>query len=78
MGDASITMAVMAKRKGDRHATKQFQIRLHASLRQQLKKLSKRNLSTMTAEITTAIRKHLTSEGLWPPGKAAAGDPEQE
>lgn len=59
-------MSVMAKRKGDRHSTKPFQIRLHASLRGQLKKLAKRNLSTMTAEITAAIRKHLAGEGLWP------------
>lgn len=62
-------MSVMTdkKRKNDRHKTKPLQLRLHVILRQQLKKLADRNLTTMTTEATAAIRHHLEQNGLWPP-----------
>jgi hypothetical protein len=61
-------MAVMArpKRPGDRHKTQAFQLRLHTLLRKQLEKLADRNLTTITAEVIAAIRKHLEDNGLWP------------
>jgi hypothetical protein len=63
-------MVVMAKkRSADRHSGDKIpvQVRLHPVLHQQLDKLCERNMSTMTAEIVTALRKHLEAEGLWPP-----------
>lgn len=63
-------MPIMARpKKPDQHKNKQFQLRLHTLLRRQLEKLAERNLSTMSAEATAAIRKHLTENGLWPPTK---------
>jgi hypothetical protein len=55
------------KPKKDRHIKKPLQLRLHALLRQQLEKLAERNASTMTAEITIAVRERLEAAGLWPP-----------
>jgi hypothetical protein len=62
-------MTVMTKKRSlDRHANKKpVQLRLHPALREQLERLCDRNLSTLTAEVTTALRKHLESEGFWPP-----------
>jgi hypothetical protein len=50
---------------------KQTQLRLHPIVRTQLKKLAARKMTTVTAEITEAIRKHLESEGLWPPSQSS-------
>lgn len=62
-------MATMAskKPKNDRHTKKQMQMRIHPAMRAQLELLAERNASTLTAEITIAIRRHLETEGLWPP-----------
>lgn len=51
----------------DRHKTRAMQIRLHPLLRAQLEKLATQNASTLTSEVSIAIRKHLTEAGLWPP-----------
>lgn len=59
---------VMAKKKpNDRHQHKPLNLRLHSVLRMQLEKLCERNVSTLTAEVTIAIRQHLAANGLWPP-----------
>jgi hypothetical protein len=50
-----------------RHQLLGFQLRLQASLRQQLEKLAERNASKVTAEIVTAIRERLERFELWPP-----------
>lgn len=60
-------MGRMAKKKPDRHKAKPFQLRLHPLLKAQLEKLAERNVSTMTAEIVAAIRRHLEDNKLWPP-----------
>ncbi len=62
-------MPLMAdkKKKSDRHKNPQLQLRLHQILRRQLDVLAKRNLTTRTAEVVAAIRKHLADNGLWPP-----------
>ncbi len=45
-----------------------FQMRLHRQLRTQLEKLVERNAgSTLSSEISIAIRKHLEDNKLWPP-----------
>lgn len=45
-----------------------FQMRLHKQLRGQLEKLVERNAgSTLSSEISIAIRKHLEDNKLWPP-----------
>lgn len=54
-------------RKKDRHKGKPLQLRLHHSLRQQLDVLTGRNATTLTTEISRAIRELLKAEGLWPP-----------
>ena len=62
-----MTIACMTKKKSsDRHATKMFPIRMHPVIRQQLEVLAERRLSTLTAEIVEAIRRHLEANGLWP------------
>jgi hypothetical protein len=61
-------MAVMAKKQPQRKNL--FQMQLHPELRKQLEKLKKRNLTTITAEINAAIRKHLADNGLWPPASS--------
>ncbi len=57
------------KRGSDRHKHKgkPVQLRLPAVIRQQLETLSRRNLTTMTAEVIAALRAHLAANGLWPP-----------
>lgn len=65
-------MAVMAKApkpesKPDRHKKKPLQLRLHPLIRQQLQKLCAANATTMTEEITIAIRERLEAKKLWPP-----------
>lgn len=70
----NITMPDMAKKKG--HKSYPLQLRLHELLRQQLEILVKQNLSTMTAEITIALREHLRKNGLWPPPPAPPGHPD--
>ena len=60
-------MHIMAKKKSDAHTQKQFQIRLHPLIRKQLDILIRRNVSTFSEEIRTALKKHLTDAGLWPP-----------
>lgn len=59
-------------RKRDRHKKKPLQLRLHESLREQLEKLAERNLTTLTAEITAAIRERLIANDLWPPSRDQA------
>lgn len=45
-----------------------FQMRLHRALRAGLEQLVERNAgSTLSSEISIAIRKHLEENGLWPP-----------
>lgn len=61
------------KRRGDRHKNKPLQLRLHPLLRQQLQTLADRNLTTLTAEATAAIRRHLEENGLWPPPASGQG-----
>jgi predicted DNA-binding protein len=61
----------MAKKaNGDRHKTKMFPIRMHPVLRTQLEKLAERKLTTLTAEVVEAIRRHLEANGLWPVDQA--------
>lgn len=57
-------MAVMAKKKPDRHKSKPFQLRMPDFLKEQLEKLADQNYSTMTAEIIAAIKKHLEASGF--------------
>lgn len=64
----SVTISCMA-RKRTAGKSAPFQIRLHASLKTQLEKLAERKLTTMSAEIVEAVRKHLEGNGLWPPSK---------
>jgi hypothetical protein len=71
-------MLGMARPKKNGPKNKPFQMRLHWQLRQQLDKLVERNASTLTGEITIAIRKYLQSEGLWPPPKQQQGDVGEE
>lgn len=66
MADKKPTKA-KSRRAGDRHINKPLQLRLHPSLRQQLRLLADQNLTTMTAEVVAAIRDRLKSQGLWPP-----------
>lgn len=63
------TLGGMTKKKaeGDRHRTPPFQVRLPEILRTQLEELSRRNLTTLSAEVVAALRKHLAENGLWPP-----------
>lgn len=61
------SMSSNDNRKGDRHKGKAMQLRLHEKLREQLQKLVDRNASTLTSEITIAVRERLQREGLWPP-----------
>lgn len=60
-------MAVMAKKKADRHQTRPFPLRLRADLKEQLEKLAERNVTSITAEIIAAVRDRLIANGLWPP-----------
>lgn len=72
------TIGFMAKKRSDdRHSgeTKPMQLRIHPLLRQQLEILAERNLTTMTAEVVAALRKHLTENGLWPPPEPPAPEP---
>ncbi len=67
-----VTMLRMTTERGpgrpkDRHKKKTTNIRLHPIVREQLEKLAARNLTTITEEITAAIRERLTANGLWPP-----------
>lgn len=60
--------ATMADEKPkDRHKNKPLQLRLPPILRQQLEVLARRNLTTLTAEASRAIRELLSREELWPP-----------
>jgi hypothetical protein len=61
------------KPKKDRHKKKPLQLRLHHLLRQQLEALAQRNASTLTEEISIAIRERLEAAGLWPPPPAQGG-----
>lgn len=54
-------------RKRDRHKARPLQLRIHPLLRRQLEELVDRNVSTLTAEITIALREHLRANSLWPP-----------
>ncbi len=63
-----------ANRKQDRHKAKSLQLRIHPLLRRQLEALVERNVSTLTAEITIALRAHLEAAGLWPPPSRARKD----
>jgi hypothetical protein len=56
----------MAKKANDRHKSQAFQLRMHPVLRTQLEKLAERKLTTLTAEVVEAIRRHLEANGLWP------------
>jgi predicted DNA-binding protein len=60
-------MSVMAKKKPDRHTGSPFMFRMRQDMRDQLDKLAGRNATTVTAEITFAIRRHLENNDLWPP-----------
>jgi hypothetical protein len=55
-----------AEKKADRHAKKGFQLRLPPRIRRQLEKLVLRNDSSLTAEITIAVREKLERVELWP------------
>jgi len=69
MAAKSRIIACMANKKkttSDRHKRKALQLRMHALLRQQLERLVERNASTLTAEITTAVRERLEKHNLWP------------
>lgn len=61
-------MLVMAKK--DRHLKQQMQLRIHSLLRKQLELLKERHASTLSQEITIAIRERLEKFGLWPPPSA--------
>ena len=54
-------------KRPDRHRKLQTQLRLDPRVREQLDILVDRRISTLTEEITEAIRKHLADNGLWPP-----------
>jgi predicted transcriptional regulator len=62
-------MSVMAKKKPDRHLANPFMFRMRDDMRAQLDRLAERNATTVTAEITTAIRRHLEANDLWPPAQ---------
>lgn len=64
-----LIMGCMAPKKkpSDRHRKQQTQFRLHPEIRQQLEKLVRRLASTISAEITNAIRERLEKYHLWPP-----------
>lgn len=63
-------MGQMAKKKKE-DLTQPFQLRLHPLIRKQLETLAKRNVSSLSSEVVTAIKKHLADNGLWPlPGKS--------
>jgi hypothetical protein len=59
-------MTVMAKKKPDRHKADPFMFRMPPRMRVQLDKLAERNVSTVTAEIIIAVRRHLELNDLWP------------
>jgi hypothetical protein len=61
-------MAVMAKKRTDRHLSKQFQIRMHPQMRKQLEALADSKLTDLSQEIREAILNHLKAAGYWPPG----------
>jgi hypothetical protein len=64
----SVIVANMGRnRAGDRHKSKQVNLRLPESLRKQLELLCDRQVTTLTAEIITAIREHLERKEMWPP-----------
>lgn len=44
-----------------------LQMRLPKPLHQQLRALADRNVTTLSAEVCAALRKHLFDNGLWPP-----------
>lgn len=71
-------MQLMAKKKQSedaqpaappkgRHKYKAIQFRPHTLLREQLEILCEQNASSLTAELTIALREHLRRAGLWPP-----------
>lgn len=60
-----VTIAFMAKK--DRHKKKALQLRIHPLIRQQLEALVSLHASTLTEEITLAIRERLERYSLWPP-----------
>ena len=61
--------------KKDRHKKKPLQLRLHPLLRQQLEVLAQRNASTLTEEISIAIRERLEEAKLWPPPPGPGSPP---
>ena len=54
-------------KKPDAHKAKQINVRLHPTMRSQLKKLVDNNASDITEEVRIAIRERLEKAGLWPP-----------
>lgn len=64
---AFIVSSMGRRRDGDRHKSRQVNLRLPDVLREQLDVLCDQNLSTITSEIITAVRKHLEQNNLWPP-----------
>lgn len=67
-------MGCMAEK---RRKTKLIQIRLHPLLRQQLELQVEQNASTITVEMTAALREYLERKGLWPPPKQQGGPGEE-
>jgi uncharacterized Zn finger protein len=55
------------ERRPENRKKLQTQLRLHPVMREQLEKLVDRNFTSLTTEITEAIRKHLQANSLWPP-----------
>lgn len=62
-----LTTMAKRKKKPEPRSRKQFHLRLSPALRQAIEALAARNESTVTAEITRAIVRLVTEEGLWPP-----------
>lgn len=60
------------EKKPDRHRKKAIQVRLHESIRKQLKLLAEANATTVTEEIAAAIRQRLKEHDLWPPPNQSA------
>jgi hypothetical protein len=70
--------SMASEEKKDRHKKKPLQLRLHVLVRQQLELLVDRNASTLTEEITIAVRERLARNGLWPVQPSENGQVEQE
>jgi len=60
-------MTVKIQAPKDRHKKHPLQLRIHLAYRRQLELLVNQHMTTLTEEITLAIRERLEKHNLWPP-----------